>query len=251
MHSIETYDAATKLLAKGMSIAAVARALGVPRATVGHWRRRPGYRPRQPRIDGAWRPPDGPAYAYLLGMYLGDGNLLTHGSSAVLRITLDLAHPEIADEATVAIGATIPGISVCRYEWPHRGRLVVLQASSAVWPHAFPQHGPGKKHERAIRLEPWQRGITHRHPRELVRGLIHSDGCRSVNRFRTRLPSGRVAEYAYARYFFSNLSEDIKDVFCEHCDLLGVAWSRANPRHVSIHDRRSVALLDSFVGPKS
>jgi hypothetical protein len=87
-------------------------------------------------------------------------------------------------------------------------------------------------------------------PRELVRGLIHSDGRRSVNRFKTKLPSGRVAEYAYVRYFFSNLSEDIKDVFCHHCDLLGVRWSRASRRYVSVHDRRSVALLDGFVGPK-
>jgi len=71
-----------------------------------------------------------------------------------------------------------------------------------------------------------------------------------VNRFETKLPSGRVAEYAYVRYFFSNLSEDIKDIFCDHCDLLGIRWSRASPRYVSIHDRKSVALLDQFVGPK-
>ena len=59
-----------------------------------------------------------------------------------------------------------------------------------------------------------------------------------------------MAEYSYVRYFFSNLSEDIKDIFCEHCDLAGVLWSRANARHVSVHDRGSVALLDEFVGPK-
>ena len=114
-----------------------------------------------------------------------------------------------------------------------------------------PPHGPGKKHLRRILLEPWQREITHAHPRELVRGLIHSDGCRSVNRFKTKLPSGRVAQYEYVRYFFSNLSEDIKDIFCEHCDPLGIRWSRANARYVSVHDRRSVARLDEFVGPKA
>ena len=45
---------------------------------------------------------------------------------------------------------------------------------------------------------------------EFVRGLIHSDGCRSVNRFKTKLPSGRVAEYAYPRWFFSKRSEAIR-----------------------------------------
>ena len=68
--------------------------------------------------------------------------------------------------------------------------------------------------------------------------------------FKTKLPSGRLAQYEYVRYFFSNLSEDIKDIFCRHADQLGIRWSRANPRYVSIHDRKSVAILDSFVGPK-
>jgi hypothetical protein len=62
----------------------------------------------------------------------------------------------------------------------------------------------------------WQREFTHPHPQALIRGLIHSDGCRVVNRFRTKLPSGRVAEYSYVRYFFSNHSKDIRDIFVEH-----------------------------------
>jgi hypothetical protein len=34
------------------------------------------------------------------------------------------------------------------------------------------------KHERPIVLARWQRAVIAAHPRELVRGLIHSDGCR-------------------------------------------------------------------------
>ena len=112
--------------------------------------------------------------------------------------------------------------------------------------NAFPQHGKGKKHERAIVLEPWQREIVSRHPDEFVRGLIHSDGCRTTNRFKTTLPSGRVAEYAYPRYFFSNLSGDIRGLFCAACDALGVRWTLSNPRNVSIAHRKSVALLDEL-----
>ena len=115
---------------------------------------------------------------------------------------------------------------------------------------AFPQHGPGRKHERPIVLEPWQREIVDAFPREFLRGLIHSDGCRTVNRFKTKLPSGRVAEYAYPRYFFSNLSADIRGLFCEYCDRLGIRWTQSNHRNISVSHRHSVAALDEFIGPK-
>jgi hypothetical protein len=68
--------------------------------------------------------------------------------------------------------------------------------------------------------------------------------------FRTQLPSGRVAEYEYPRYFFSNLSAGIRDIFCEHCDLLGIRWTQSNPRNIAVSHRGSGALLDEFVGPK-
>ncbi len=125
-------------------------------------------------------------------------------------------------------------------------QAVHVQVNGKRWLHAFPQHGPGRKHERPIRLEPWQQEIVSRHPGEFVRGLIHSDGCRTINRFRTALPSGRVAEYAYARYFFSNLSGDIRALFCATCDVLGVRWTLSNPRNVSVAHRKSVAVLDAL-----
>ena len=114
----------------------------------------------------------------------------------------------------------------------------------------FPQMGSGRKHERAIVLAPWQRGIVERHPWQFVRGLMHSDGCRTVNRLKTLLPSGRVAEYAYPRYFFSNLSADIRAIFCEHCDLLGIRYTCGHERNVSVAHKASVAILEDLVGPK-
>jgi len=113
------------------------------------------------------------------------------------------------------------------------------------------QHGRGRKHERPIILEPWQERIVEAHPWQLLRGLLHSDGCRTVNRFKTELPSGRVAEYAYPRWFFSNRSADILGLFCATCDALGVRWTRSNHRNVSVTHRRSVALLDAYIGMKA
>ena len=125
-----------------------------------------------------------------------------------------------------------------------------VDAGSKHWPDLFPQMGPGRKHERPNVLTPWQREIVECHPWPFVRGLIHSDGCRTINRFTTHLPSGRVAEYAYPRYFFSNLSADIRGLFCASCERLGLRWTQSNHRNISISHRTSVALLDENVGPK-
>ena len=136
---------------------------------------------------------------------------------------------------------------------PHRVRSLRARRrlDSKRWPEAFPQHGPGRKHERKIELAGWQREIVDRFPQEFLRGLLHSDGCRTVNRFKTTLPSGRVAEYAYPRWFFSNRSADIRGLFCEYCERLGIRWTQSNPRNISVSHRRSVALLDAFVPAKS
>lgn len=113
----------------------------------------------------------------------------------------------------------------------------------------FPLHGRGPKHTRAIVLAAWQSALVDVHPDEFLRGLIHSDGSRVLNRFTVELPSGRRA-YAYPRYFFTNTSSHIRGLFCESCNQLGVHWTRSNDRTISVAERRSVELLDSFIGEK-
>jgi hypothetical protein len=162
----------------------------------------------------AWKPPDRYSYSYVLGLYLGDGYVnVRRGGGATLVIVCSTDYPDVLDACRCAIQLTVPECHVTQYPTPFE--CVRVSASSRTWLAAFPQHGPGRKHERRIVLEPWQREIVDAFPREFLRGLIHSDGCRTVNRFKTRLPSGRVAEYAYPRYFFSNLSADIRGLFCE------------------------------------
>jgi hypothetical protein len=197
-----------------------------------------------------WHPPDPWSYSYLLGMYLGDGCVSSTGRSYQLVVACDAAYPDIIEHCAAAMMLTLLPRRVGRN--PHREhRCVRVVGSSKLWPEAFPQHGRGRKHDRKIELADWQRAIVDRFPREFLRGLLHSDGCRTVNRFTTLLPSGRVAEYAYPRWFFSNRSADIRGLFCEYCDLLGIQWTQSNPRNVSVSHRRSVALLDSFVPAKS
>lgn len=91
--------------------------------------------------------------------------------------------------------------------------------------------------------------MVDRFPEQFLRGLIHSDGSRVLNRFKVRLGS-RQPEYAYPRYFFTNLSGDIRGLFCASCEQLGIRWTQSSYRNISVADRESVALLDGFVGPK-
>jgi len=206
-------------------------------------------RPRCEHVFVRTRPADPYSYAYLLGVYLGDGYIARTSHSFQMVIALDAAYPDVIEECRAAIVLTLPAARPGAKRHPVH-RAVRVTAGSKQWPDLFPQMGAGPKHERPIVLAPWQRAIVDAHPWPFVRGLIHSDGCRTVNRFKTRLPSGRVAEYAYPRYFFSNLSADIRGLFCESCERRGLRWTQSNPRNISISHRASVALLDENVGPK-
>src|SRR5262249_4086063 len=124
-----------------------------------------------------------------------------------------------------------------------------VTSSSRHWPCLFPQHGPGRKHLREIRLETWQRIIVTEHPGLLARGLFHSDGYRGINRVRARLAAGEHW-YEYPRYLFSNESGDILRLCGEVLDQLGVEWRFSRANSISVARREAVARLDEFVGPK-
>jgi hypothetical protein len=151
-----------------------------------------------------WHPPDEYSYAYLLGVYLGDGCITSAGRTYQLGVTLDAEYPSIIDECSAAVQLTLPAGRVHR-RMRQDCRAVTVEAASTCWPVILPQHGPGRKHERTVTHCAWQRTILGREPEAFLRGLIHSDGCRSVNHFKTKLPSGRVGEYRHPMYFFSNL----------------------------------------------
>ena len=242
---------ARQLLESGATPRDVEREIGVPMRTVGRWARgeTSAFGPRV-RL-APWRPPHDGIYAYLLGLYLGDGHLTVRPAGKCwLRVFLDGAYPEIVEDCVVALGITSMGNSVGVFR-AKASNVRIVQCAWKRWPEAFPQHGPGRKHERPIVLEDWQEAIVAEHADEFLRGLIHSDGCRTVNRFKTKLPSGRVAEYEYPRYFFSNLSPDIRRLFCEACERLGIRWTQSNPRNISVSHRDSVAILEELVGPKT
>jgi hypothetical protein len=95
--------------------------------------------------------------------------------------------------------------------------------------------------------------------RDQLRSRLSARDCRRPRRHRRRYPRvsahqsrrgrrGRCSEYP--RYQFSNRSEDIRRLFTQTCDQVGVEGRRWGRWHISVARRDSVAKLDRMVGPK-
>jgi hypothetical protein len=243
------------LTEEGLSRVEISRRTGVPVDTIQNWRRG-----RLPLMFERLRSGDlcheclGAhdvdalptwEYAYVLGLYLGDGCLGRHGRTWSLRVVMDGSYPGIVGECREALAIVSPSGKARVYS-PRRDRSVVIYSYAREWPCLFPQHGPGKKHHRGIELVEWQRRIVDRAPEALIRGLIQSDGWRGTNRV---VSKGKA--YEYPRYQFSSRSEDIRRIFTDACDALEIAWRPWGRWHISVARRDAVARLDQFVGLKS
>jgi hypothetical protein len=247
-HSRSSIDTALALRDDGLSATAIGWRLGIPRSTVKDWLA--GRVPSTGPGNAFWQPCCNwshdsealpPPYVYLLGLYLGDGCIASHARGVYrLRLTLDAAYPRIVDEAASAIQAVMPANRVGRL--PRRYGDVELYCYSKAWPCLFPQHGPGKKHLRPIALTEWQEELVRKAPELLLRGLIHSDGCRFMN-------TGR--KWRHPRYAFSNFSPDIKRIFTDACDLLALRWTTAGRKTIYVSRKADVARMDQFIGPKA
>ncbi|MBH5334337.1 transposase [Streptomyces pactum] len=255
MYDIATRERALALVRQGRSVSSVSRETGISRAAIRAWRTRlhptrPA--PECPRCGPEPGPPDDPvAYAYLLGLYLGDGCISGHPRGVyAMRIACADAWPGLITACRDALSRVRPANGVCL---ERKAGCVMVASYSKHWPCLFPQHGPGKKHERRIELEPWQREITDTHPWEFIRGLVHSDGCRITN-WTTRVVGGERKRYTYPRYFFTNRSDDIRRLYCDALDRVGVEWKvtrrGAEAYNISVARRASVALMDAHIGPK-
>jgi hypothetical protein len=252
LRSEEEVALVQSLSSSGLNHCQIAHNTGIPRSTVRQWLA--GHIPRNARRRVAGCPACGhdthdpedlprPEYPYLLGPYLGDGCIsAAHRGVYRLRVFLDMRYSNLISECAAAVRAVMPANVVSIRDYVAGGRCAEVGCFSKSWPCLFPQHGPGPKHLRPIVLTDWQREIVTHHPKPLIRGLIHSDGCRVVNKSMGR---------RYLRYMFANASADIRSIFCDACDQLGISWRQPKERDISIARRDSVALLDTFVGPKS
>ena len=184
-------------------------------------------------------------YVYLLGMYLGDGYIVADAQRGCirLRIYLDMRYPGIIDECAEAMRAVMPNNRVDIRQTRPDHNCIQVGAYSRSLPCLFPQHGPGMKHTRRIVLADWQQNLIDQDPRPLIRGLIHSDGCRVINKSMGR---------EYLRYMFSNESHETSATSSR---TPAISWaSHSSNRAITpslLRDARAIEILDSFVGPKS
>ncbi len=245
MRSLEEFSEVKRLVAEGLNDCAIARRTGIPRRTVRDMRAKPALAQRivaGSSSCGTYHDVTAIAaapYSYLLGLYLGDGYISRSGRVWHLRITLDKKYPAIINRCRRAIDILMP---TQRAGIVNRVGCVDVYLLSKHWPCLFPQHGPGKKHDRRIALEPWQQAIVDQETEEFVMGLIHSDGCRVVANDRGVMS---------IRYHFSNMSEDIIGLFTAALDALEIPWTRSSKKIVSIYRKAATARLDEFIGPKS
>jgi len=157
----------------------IARETGIPRRTILDWRygRIPDFdrvRTRPSRNAGTCAVCGGSplslpqaAYVYLLGLYLGDGYIAAHQRNVFrLRIVCADAYPELIQRCEAAMAEVLPN----RVSRTRKIGCTEIASYSKHWPCLFPQHGPGRKHERRIELTAWQQELVDRDPRSLVPG---------------------------------------------------------------------------------
>jgi hypothetical protein len=239
----------------GMRDADNATKHGVTIKTIRRWRRlyqRRGLPRGQshtsaacPRCQGSTL--DEPAYAELFGWYLGDGWLETRrGGVYTLHIHNDVRYQDLNEEIQrlmrhVKPGGRpstrlVPGCLITSVSWKH-------------WICLLPQHGPGRKNERALHLADWQSDLLERYPAPFLAGLFHSDGCR-VDNWATKTVDGVRRRYDYGRWQFVNHSPDIQHWCRDALDRLEIPWRQSNWKTISVSRREAVARLDELIGPK-
>ena len=250
MHPPELKAEALRLVEAGLNDCEISRRMGIPRPTIRDWRR-PTYVPKTPVTTC---PRCGEAtkkihfsigdYAELLGMYLGDGCISRSPRAQRLRIFLDKRYPQIINDTRELLERFFPSNQV------HIQDMETWVIVSVYHRHLgclFPQHGAGKKHQRAIALEVWQWALLNVAPWPFIRGCIRTDGAAFVN---------RTGPYEYLSYHFANKSKDIALILSTALDMVGVRHrltdgGRRQLWQLRVNRRPDVALMLENVGVKT
>ena len=184
MYSSRERSDVLRLLDSGLSLSEVGRRTGVSRSTARTWRERRDLGDAEcPTCDGACV--SGPAYAALLGFYLGDGCVSKQRGYYSLRISCDETYPHIVCDVTEQICQIRPSHAVFHVKAPG---TVVVHANWKHWPCLFPQHGPGRKHERPDRAGGLAAGDRRAAPERVPAGTLP---LRRVPDPQLGVPSGR------------------------------------------------------------
>jgi hypothetical protein len=238
MRTKEEVAQVKSLYEKGVSKRAIAKETGIPRGTVYSIINRgfetkfktPSYNPHDYITPDKYK-----HYAYALGCYLGDGCISKHPRTYVIRIATNSNDVDIISRQQRVLEFLFPNpVNVCKREC----NCVDIKMYGSYLPTVFPQHGTGLKHKRKIKLEDWQLDICDKHPEFLFAGLVDTDGCRYIH---------TQKKYQWPTYQFTNMSEDIKDIFEKCCKLLGIKYSRTNHKNMYMRSAKNVQYIDNLL----
>lgn len=184
------------LNSQGLNQSQIAKKLNVSRAVVRS--RINGFKPIKEDFDPSKLSYN--EYAYLLGVYLGDGYISKLGRTFRLRIYLHLNEIEIRNRVIHSLEKILSDNKISFGQYDRGVKCTVISCYSNLLPQLFPQHGIGKKNSREIILVPWQMEILEKSYEFLLCGLIDSDGT-------------YYEEKGQGRYNFTNTSVDIINIF--------------------------------------
>src|SRR5689334_5710425 len=171
---------ARELSLERLSISQIAREVEVSRPTVRAWLS--GDRERSPECERCGHPPhDFEAlppreYAYLLGVYLGDGTISAGRRRCYrLRIFMDSRYPRIIGEVVTAMRAVMPpSIAKIQAKPPHN--LVEINSYSNAWPCLFPSTARGASTSARSSSRPGSRRSSTASPRHSSAACVTRTG---------------------------------------------------------------------------
>lgn len=208
-----------ELFTEGLNRCQISRQTNIPLSTLRKWLNHDDFNLRDDRnavkitdiINDKIRRE---AYSFCLGIYLCDGYIVQSKQHRVPNITFynDYQYPINTREWCDKIQIIFPENKVNCKKKPSSNCVIVKVYNNCIW-DLFPQHGKGKKHDRKLILEDWQKEIIKEFPEEFIKACVQSDGCIYIQ---------KVSNRQYHRHNFINKSEDIIDFFLWALSLVGI-----------------------------
>lgn len=200
-----------------------------------------------------WNEDQKKAYSYILGFYLGDGCVYQTretSQSKTLMIANQASFVEMNNLITHSLQLLFPNKTIKHY-YRKNSDCVNIKVHAMSLDELF-LSGKGVKHTRKIELKEWQDNICKQYPKDFIKGLIESDGCRFQP----------VKKYEYTVYQFANASKDIHSILQKFCDILEIEYTfrtrlykqpskNATMFLTCFNKKKAFETLESFIGKKS
>lgn len=251
MRTKEEYELVCKLYCEGYNKSQIEKETGIPRGTVKDWLKSKPKNFEKIEQDSELKKEIinnrnlHKHYSYILGLYLGDGYINKCKRTFRIRIFLDVKYLNLNNFAKESLEKIFVNNNVNVLNSKNKS-CICLSIYNSNLNELFPQNGKGKKSDRKIELEKWQKEIIVYE--DLIKGLIHSDGCFYSEKIDDK--------YNYERFMFSNKSIDLHEIFQQSCDYLKIEYDFQHKGNVKgnwqtrISKKESVKKLKQFIGTK-